>query len=1057
MIKGIKKKLCIFLSAVGCLCLGIASGGLFKAPKNEIAHAATTSFNTNSFAMTPQASLRLNAYHGIRFRTVIGDKQLESWGDDFTMGTIVIPEAIFLASGEKALTEDFSYMGEVPTIIEFDGDKSHLATDSAFPSCKVFNTVLHLNNYQATPFMYQQPLLARTFVKIGNTVKYADNTVSRSPAYVAAGSLDLGVEDTTGLLNDYLHEIESVNFATDKINVGVGDLVRVSADATPNGVFPIKYSTASANLEVDGDIVKGLTAGTHQVTASVAGGKVSGTADVLVVGNQGLERMYYTSTDEDPYLTFNAYNVDGVKYDGKTLTAGTDYTVDTDETTEISTVSVLKSALYAADRVNKLTLCSETSGDATVSIVYGYNTDALPDVLDYSDSNEYFDIYAYNAVRSSTITEAEYSRQDGTDGSEYLKDGFYTYDSGVDFMDEEHIQAYYDAGMEKLWAGSAATCGREYAYYTQGIAAGKTAAELYPDLYKVMDTAHAMGKDNSVIVSDVVLTDHLIQLNKNEYKDWTNETVYNQGNTKLVVTDDPTTEEVETPGANQFASEAALDAMVEKWLLRYCKHPAFGGIVIWDEPHMTHAGMVADMYKSVMRVYKKLGLTDKKAVVNMHPLYPNTADRFAYVGIDPESVNENNRSALYEAYKKYLDNWMTLSGQKELQIDVYSLGSTGIFRYHIVNLQIAAEVAAAHGAKLSIVNSAFKRTGGTSVGSPERDHSYNDMNWMNNVLMAYGNSNISYYTYNTLDDSSSQIVANNGSMVNRQGEQTEMYGYVKELNQKAQVLAPVLLNFKYVKGVLHTQTSAGETNVQGFLREYAGQSGATVSCTQKQNDTDLTFARLTKATSGSTNYSGRAWLINELYDGARGNYMYAVMNIYDTLNGATETQTITLTFKDGYERAWVYYDGAFTVMDMTSNQLTLEMNAGEAYYIIPFGSATQDPDYETTPGEGWGDVWGDGSNGALDGDDYVTKPGEGWGNVWGDGSNGALDGDDYVAKLGEGWANFYPKAEVPEEPAEPAEPAEPEVPAEPAEPEATRPEEQEPEATRSKEESAGGK
>ncbi len=958
----VKKKICVLLSALACLCFGVAGNAL----KEEVQPVqAETQAIANTFEMIPGASVRIDERHGIRFGTLITEDMLDAWeaeDPNFELGTAILPKNVLEAAGKTELTVNFRYQyGNsvwTPSIAVWNKDETTLVTNEDFPGYKVFNAVLELTDVVASnPDFLKQELVARTYVKLNGRVTYA-GTVIRSAAYVGAASLDGGdadgIEGGEELLSAYVQHLESVTFDMEQkqYNLHLGDSIDTDAFSVavvPANVYPIKYTSENVGVQLEGSTLYASKTGISEIKVGVANNKKYDTLSICVIGEQKVERKYYATQDVagggrnagTEFLTINAYNVTEIKYNGATLKSEQDYTVDGSE------VNISKAILSSTDkRVNSLQLISEVSGSVTVNVTVDYNQEGLPDSFDYYSSNpQTMGIYAYHSVRDASVTQDD----DGTPG-----DSMTTWDATdadgnpIDFYDQAYIEDYYSAGLEYLFGGSAA-----------GIA-GLTAypnLESASDLKRTLDAAHALGKDGTVIVSDDAITDLVRLVLANNYGGEQGQGVANtsldtdseweaNAPTFFVKTNHPT-------GDWKYADEDALDAIIEARISRYCDHPAFGGILLYDEPNVQKLRPVAELYASIQRVLAKKGLTDKKIVVNLLPFYPGQAAAFGC----PTTVDTYADETNYKWYRSYLDHWLKESGAKDLQMDIYSLYEDGIYRYHLVNLQIAAEVATANGAKISDLTSCWQRLG----DGGERLHDYEDLQWMNNAAMAYGAESIGYYTYHTLNDKSDQVVSNDGSMVNRQGEKTARYDYVRELNAKAQVFAPVYLNFTFRGSKLYTSyTTKTEFSVSGggmvdksvyhaklktYLNSYASDA-------QKS----FAFSQVTDVSYGGTKYS---WIVNELYDATNGNMMYAVMNVNDTIEtGVSDTaKKITLTFATDMTHAWVYHDGVFSVMSLSANHtLDFTMEAGEAYFIIPFMQEV-DNDYIAKPGDNWDGVW----------------------------------------------------------------------------------------------------
>ena len=73
--------------------------------------------------------------------------------------------------------------------------------------------------------------------------------------------------------------------------------------------------------------------------------------------------------------------------------------------------------------------------------------------------------------------------------------------------------------------------------------------------------------------------------------------------------------------------------------------------------------------------------------------------------------------------------------------------------------------------------------------------------------------------------------------------------------------------------------------------------------------------------------------MTELYDSDKYNYMYMLMNTIDPNEGAT--QSITITFKEGVTRFYVY-DQSGNRTSHTGSSYTVSLAAGQAIYVMPY-------------------------------------------------------------------------------------------------------------------------
>jgi hypothetical protein len=118
-----------------------------------------------------------------------------------------------------------------------------------------------------------------------------------------------------------------------------------------------------------------------------------------------------------------------------------------------------------------------------------------------------------------------------------------------------------------------------------------------------------------------------------------------------------------------------------------------------------------------------------------------------------------------------------------------------------------------------------------------------------------------------------------------------------------------------------------------FTYRHSGYAVASFYSFLKQLD----FAKnekLDNVTSFETDKEGV--LVNELYNEANGDYLYRVINMTDTrveeMQGAV--QTTKLHFKDGYTRADVFQGGKWTTVALDGGELTIQLLAGDAAYIL---------------------------------------------------------------------------------------------------------------------------
>ncbi len=492
----------------------------------------------------------------------------------------------------------------------------------------------------------------------------------------------------------------------------------------------------------------------------------------------------------------------------------------------------------------------------------------MPAPPDYSDSQKQFEYFAYSSLIN-----------------DYIYNGV-TYETGIDYMNEYYMSEYFDSGIKLYMPQSSAPMS---AHMEGNFEASK--------LKKVMDMAHELGYDKSVLVTDNRLyqpyNDAKNNLSKEE--NWENITIIgNEG--------------------WQFKDEATLDAYTEKCLKTYKDHPAFKGVFLPDEPHARYLKVIGELYKSLKRSQAKLGIEDMFINANLLPYFPNlVASSYPVV---EESFDEDKEQRDHEAYRRYIEMWFKYTGADTVQADIYPMNNDNVYRMYILNLQILAEEAKKNDAKIIIVSQTM------TMNNP-RILTYEDLTYLNNIIMGFGAENIGYFTYFTHDDAEGkEVFDDNGSMVTRFGEKTDIYYHVQKINNMSQKFAPVVLNFDYQTSKTYSVGPNAYMNDHILKAEmYKGKSE---------------FAEFKKLKDFSINKE--IAVVSELYDDEKDNYMYMVMNAVDSQwLGSTAYQTATATFTSEYTHAWVYCEGEYTVRKLDNNHsITVKMNPGEAHFIVPF-------------------------------------------------------------------------------------------------------------------------
>ncbi len=533
------------------------------------------------------------------------------------------------------------------------------------------------------------------------------------------------------------------------------------------------------------------------------------------------------------------------------------------------------SLLMAIVMLTSLCACQDANSDKNDT---SWKDVQIPDSVNYFNSGKQYDFYTYGSINVGSY-------------SIYNED----YYVGESFLDEEHIQWYFDSGMKFLSPQVAAPA--------PGNASGFAGSKLK----QVMDICHDLGYDKSVVLLDNSIYSPYHQA-QSEVKNgaWQNETDWD----KITC--------IGTQYNWQWDTWEDLVRFMKDRLSIYCQHPAFQGVFMPDEPQGRYMRVIGETYKALRQAQQELGIEEMFININLFPYYTNLVTS-SYPVVEG-SFHSDQEQRQHEAYRRYIKAFLEYSDADYVQADIYPMGEASMYRLYLVNLQIMAEVAKEYDAKIIVVNQTHANVG-------QRRTSYESLKYQNNIAFGFGAVNNGYYSWKTLDDGNGYDHFDDGSMTNRFGEKTYVYDIVKDLNAEAQKLALSILNFDYT-------ASAGYESEDKY--DYNDAMIRVLNYSRKNE-----IAPFTKLADYDINkdYS----IVTELYDSEKDNYMYMAMNTTDpmyTSKGSRVYQTATLTFTSEFNKALVFYNGSYKVYNLDADSsLTVKMRPGEAHYVIPYFEA----------------------------------------------------------------------------------------------------------------------
>ena len=554
---------------------------------------------------------------------------------------------------------------------------------------------------------------------------------------------------------------------------------------------------------------------------------------------------------------------------------------------------------------------------------------------DYSKYTHKFDAYCYSGPNDG------YWNQDGV-----------VYYTGKDLRTVEHYKDYKDAGMTIYFPQNDArmsVCYGAEVKYEDWVSNfwDLRQADWEQNAKEYWDRAYEAGLEKIIMYDP-------------QFTFWSNV----RFGMLVRPADAPATPEGEE-SPYTFESEAEFDEVVAKLLEPYVDHPAFYGVMLRDEPEYAVVESYGQVYRAIKRVaenvYHKdifvqhnlipMRATITSGVYTMMPLLEwfddeedsiSIEDYYTMVGGSAPNQEVTNPAAevrriLEEEltayggdagtvarlkYEKYLEQFVLSMGSDYVQYDDYPMNGTEdapeILYSYMLTLQAASNVSKRLNIDLQVVSQSFGSTRANGVGA--RILSEDECHWMNNMLLAFGVSQINYYTYiakktNTAAD---HYYSNYGSFITRTGEKTDIYYYYQKINQQNNKFAPVKLNFKYQGSRVYAKLPLE------FPSEYLSSQWI---------DNSYVFSQLK-----DFSVNKEAALVTESYDSENNRYMYCVQNITDpAYKGSITFQTTVLTFDSAkYKYVAIYRNGERTLQALENGKLTIKNAAGEAAFVIPY-------------------------------------------------------------------------------------------------------------------------
>lgn len=444
---------------------------------------------------------------------------------------------------------------------------------------------------------------------------------------------------------------------------------------------------------------------------------------------------------------------------------------------------------------------------------------------------------------------------------------------GIDFRTVEQFKAYKDAGFNIA-----------FARYDSALPADVT-AETWPqsDTKLFCDKAYEAGL-RKILITDSYL-DGLIS--------------YSAGDL------------IGPNSADRYASQEEMDADVLARLSIYKDTPGFYGVILRDEPAYSYFENYALVHKSLKRVMPEIYC------------YNNLPYRFDYF-IDVEewkAEHDGQAPTHYEAYSKYLCDFLEMTEAENLSIDVYPFRDEPHQRRNIFwNAQVLREACDKYGAEFSFTLQSICYTSGEELTC--RVVTKNDL-WLEmNTMLGFGATSLQYYTYFP-HPSSSADQSNIGNFVDRYGNKTSVYYDAQKVMTDVRKFDHILLNYDFQGAKIHLAESVNTGNISSYIGSES-----------QPFDNSWEHTLLKKVTQDND-----ALLVTEMKDSANDLYMYMIMNAIDVLyskNGHMEYTECTFTAEfPGYDYVAEFDCGDLTYVKLDNGKYTKTLSSGYAVYLVP--------------------------------------------------------------------------------------------------------------------------
>ena len=290
-------------------------------------------------------------------------------------------------------------------------------------------------------------------------------------------------------------------------------------------------------------------------------------------------------------------------------------------------------------------------------------------------------------------------------------------------------------------------------------------------------------------------------------------------------------------------------------------------------------------------------------------------DSEAFINLLPRDSSQFTTESMYTTYvKEYIEHialdYNGVKGTGYVSFDHYPLHEDGITSTHLRNLELVAEMCRDYGIELRTYIKAS--TTGDSKREIRATESVNDLYMQIYSALAYGSKEIIYYQFtdHTMTDGTAGDGVISGTSLNP----GNVYNWTKQVNNEVAAFSNAYMSFTWKSASVF-----GKTNFTQFnnLKSKASAYGYLSSVSSSASVLVGNF----EDADGSYDYSAK--------------YGYMVVNYGNTDGATSATTAVTMTFNGTPARALVYQGGVPTVVTLSGNALTLNLQLGEGAFIIP--------------------------------------------------------------------------------------------------------------------------